>query len=102
MGFAQQQYEIKFLSKIKNDSELDKLSDSLQVPILIVKDNIFILHSKCFERNAGGISNERNAGGNSNERNAGGNYNERSSGGSSNERNFSGSSNERIQVEVLT
>jgi len=105
-----------FLRYIDNDEEISLLSDSVNLPLLIVGRAVYIIDADCIsnsrsaggdvstrkERNAGGnvaVRNERNFGGDvavRNERNTGGNVttrNERNSGGDvsmRNERNSGG------------
>ena len=90
-----QEHEIKFLFDIKNESEVIKLYDSIQLPLVIYKNKVFEIHTECIPRNFGGISNDRGSGGSSNDRSSGGTSNERDSGGNSNNRNSGGISNDR-------
>src|ERR1017187_7845039 len=68
-----QEHEVKFLSRITNETDYKKLYDSLLVPLVIYNNNVYAIHSECFPRNAGGNVNSRNAGASVNDRNAGGN-----------------------------
>ncbi len=98
------EHPVKYLTVTSNEAVIQKLYDSLQLPLLIVNTKVFLLSSECFfrdlgananDRNSGGNANDRNAGGNANDRNAGGNANDRNAGGNANDRNAGGNANDR-------
>ena len=98
------EHPVKYLTATNSEAVIEKLYDSLQLPLLVANTKVFLLSSECFvrdngananERNAGGNANDRNAGGNANDRNAGGNANDRNAGGNANDRNAGGAANDR-------
>jgi hypothetical protein len=82
--FLAQTQELVFVSTIKQEKDVQKIYDSLRIPLLNINS-----------RDSGGNSNDRNAAGNSSDRNSGGDAKERNSGGNSNDRNSSGNTNDR-------
>jgi hypothetical protein len=93
--FLAQTQELVFVSTIKQEKDVQKIYDSLRIPLLIYQNKIYAIHSECITRDFGGNINSRDSGGNSNDRNAAGNSSDRNSGGDAKERNSGGNSNDR-------
>jgi hypothetical protein len=90
-----QNNSFSYIGKFSNESELKAISDSLQLPLLVVNDEVYSIGSDCISRALDGNISDRDTDGANNNRNRLGANTERNKSGSTAERSKKGKKNNR-------
>lgn len=84
-----------FVEKYQNENRLKLISDSINKPLLVTKDKIYLIGSDCLTRLFDGTVDDRNEDGKKNERAIDGDTNTRKKGGDIADREKKGKKNKR-------
>lgn len=84
-----------YLAKYEGQQQVKKIADSINKPLLVTKDKIYVIGSDCLTRLFDGNLDDRDKGGDSDNRYKDGNGNERNKGGGVADRNRKGKGNKR-------